>query len=382
MRVWWGIASLVVLIAMLVVVMLIANGGVNGDNGVDADIVVDADNGVNFVGGSVTLQPSRFSMFNRTHYYQIPPNPRGTLVVFPGCSRTGTGYWPVGTMPEATGFPEDVSHTKQALGRGLAILVLTPINQKTLCWTNEAGDYNQVPAMMIRFLEDNGLANKPVYIQGASSGGGLAIKLPATIAATNAKLRIDGIISEVSTNQSPLDKSGQRPAIPNFPPVVYIVMERDVQSQKDAQQYVATLVKNGVRAAMVVSPIRKIVPGYYAQRVPGITQAQSQTIVDTLKSIGLVDKNGGLLDDPKNFDKPGTVAHQWMTKLKKVVPDSKTFTLGSVRGSPIFQATAVAYAGHETVSDYTTAALLFFETKDDLGNLVQKYQVSVPTAWK
>ena len=51
------------------------------------------------------LRPQSFTAFNRTHYYQVPEQPRGTLVVFHGCGRAARAF-----------FPYDPEHCAECLG--------------------------------------------------------------------------------------------------------------------------------------------------------------------------------------------------------------------------------------------------------------------------
>lgn len=53
----------------------------------------------------------------------------------------------------------------------------------------------QVIATVSQFLKDHGLEGKPLFFAGASSGGTIALKLPATLFSQNSRLRIDGIIA-------------------------------------------------------------------------------------------------------------------------------------------------------------------------------------------
>lgn len=53
----------------------------------------------------------------------------------------------------------------------------------------------QVIATVSQFLRDHGLEGKPLFFAGASSGGTIALKLPATLSAQNSRLRVDGIIA-------------------------------------------------------------------------------------------------------------------------------------------------------------------------------------------
>lgn len=315
--------------------------------------------------GDVGLVPSTFSLFGRTHYYQVPPNPKGTLVFLHGCARSATGFWPASPKaPECTGFPEDVSRTIQALTAGYAMLAPTPQNPN-LCFSAADGDFEKLIPIIERFWALTGLKTKPLFLGGASAGGSVAVRFPGF---AKGKLQVDGMLLEVSTNQSP------KP-VPDYPPTVWVCMERDKESQREAKEHAAGLTQAKVGAAVVVSPTRKVTDTYFSDRMVSVTAAQSKQVVKGLRAIGLVDATGALTSNPKD----GMAA--WMNRLKPHMPAGQQFTLGSVRKSPVFQALAVAWAEHEHVADYTTAAIKFFEAdgKADMKELVARHTVNAPT---
>ena len=321
------------------------------------------------------MRPRKLQLMGRTHYYQLPKGAAiGTLVIFPGCARAATGFWPYapGTCPECTGFPEDVSQTKQALARGYAVLVLTPQDTKTLCWSSKR-DLKDALEIVEHFLAANALMSKPLYTLGASSGGGLALALGGYAQYAKSRVRVSGIVQEVATTQSPrVDTHTGK-----FPPVVWVVMERFPDERRAANVHVALLKRHGVPAAVVGSPIRRITPNYFSDRIPAITPAQSRQIGVALKRIGQIDADGNLLSDPK---KSG-----WDLKLRKLLPmmspTSKTLSL-VFRKSAVWQAMTLAYSKHEHTGDYTGAALAWFEGggKQDFAQLVERYRVRTPAA--
>lgn len=89
--------------------------------------------------------------------------------------------------PLRAGFPEHVSHTKQALAAGYNVVVMDPSDTRHLCWssTNNDGWSNDQPRVigtLMQLLQRRGLNSKPVYLWGASSGGTLALKMPLWLA--------------------------------------------------------------------------------------------------------------------------------------------------------------------------------------------------------
>ncbi|MBF0410068.1 MAG: carbohydrate-binding protein [Candidatus Riflebacteria bacterium] len=348
----------------------------NDGDGNDNDNNVSNDEVKDYSDTNSGLRPSKFNLFGRNHYFQIPPNPKGTVLFLHGSGRTSKGFWPsTPSAPECNAFPEDISHTKQILLQGYAMLAPTP-NDERYSWTHAKGDDKQIAAIVSKFLNEHNLENDPLYVMGASSGGGMAINLPELFQNTEPKLKVSGIVCEVATNQSPMDEDGI-PSARNFPPVVYVVMERDTESRKEATVHVKELKKNNIPAAVVLSPIRQITPAYYSNRMATVNPTLSEKIVDALKNSGILDQNGYLKSDPH-------ASSEWMAQVKKVVPNTKEFSMSPFSKSQIAQATGVAYARHEHVSDYTTAAIKYFESggEDDMDELVEQYKVDITASMK
>ena len=313
------------------------------------------------------IVPSTFVCESRTHYFQIPPNPKGTLVFLHGCCRTAQGFWPHSAKhPECYGFPEDVSHTKQALAKGYAILVPTPRDLQVLGWSFSAGDPAPLVVIIETFLKAHNLQSKPVILGGASAGGGLGVGLWAYFKdkRTPCPWKWAGIISEVSTHGVVPSKD------PSFPPTVYIVMERDTDSQAQAKEHLATLTASRVKCAMHVSPVRVIYPAFFSDRVPGVSPALSTQIVNALASMNALDKDSKLKVSPKDLP--------FRAALTKKVPAVGDLV---IKTSAIMQALLFAQGQHEHIGDYTTAALTFIESGGNFEALVQKLQVSKPTSF-
>ena len=308
--------------------------------------------------GNTGLRASKLQANGRTHYYQIPSNPKGLVVVFPGCSRSGPGFW-----PELLGFPQDVSHTKQILAKGYAILVLTPVDVQTMCWSGQGADPSQAVSTITDFMKANALTGKPVYFLGASSGAGMMVRMQDSLSKmAGLPWRVLGIISEVGTNAE-VGKS-------KFPPTVWVVMQRDAESQREAQSHVASLLARGIPAAFVVSPIRPITPTFFSDLMGSVSPAQSKAISAGMRTAGIVDASGGFTRDPKGD-------RGWTARLQKLLSFKVEF---SFNRSAMWQAILYAYAKHEHVANYTTAALTWFEggAKGSFADMAARYEVDKP----
>ena len=307
------------------------------------------------------LRPSRFKSHGRTHYFQMPPKqPRGLLVVMPGCARWGPGFWPHDKRecPECAGLTEDVCHTAQALARGYAILVAWPVDRAfpgQYCWSAK-DDFPSLVEVLRAFVKSQpGLKDKPIYAMGASSGGSVALRLPGKAAA--AGLRISGVLAEVATKLEVPDivrelRGGQ------YPPIVWVTMGANPTEIQRGRQRAREYRKYGP-AADVTSAPKPITPSYFADRHPRITAQQSADLVEGLKRAGVLRQDGTFATDPKKNK-------AWPAKLRREVPwlagaDQAVFALAPTKKSAILQAMLVAQANHEHVCDYLTAALAWFE---------------------
>ena len=313
------------------------------------------------------LNPSKFQAFGRTHYFQIPPQAKGLVVFFPGCARFPYGVWPKSaTCPECCGMPQDVSHTKQALRKGYAVLVLTPMLQTgplAGCWSMHGGvgDYPQVQSIVSSFIQQHGFKGKPLYVIGASSGGGLIQNL-----ARKVTFPIAGVISEVESHQDVPPKGS--------PPTVFVVMQRDPKGLVEAPQHVSGYQKAGIPAAWVMSPKRIVYPTFFSDLIVSVTPTQSQAAVASLKSSGILDAAGNILYDPHDDKKRS----KWLTPLTKIMSFGMSFNTNTV-----LQAMLFAYAHHEHVANYTTAALTWFEggCKQNFNSLVSTLSVDKPASF-
>ena len=307
------------------------------------------------------LDPSTFQAQGNTHYYQIPSNAKGLVIFFPGCARSARGFWPKSpSHPECAGMPEDVSHTKQALAKGYGVLALvaqTQSGQYKDCWRIGV-DIKWVPSVITSFLQQHGLKGKPVYIVGASSGGGFVQYLPKLIPGI-----VSGVISEVEAHATiPLKN----------PPTIFVVMQNDPKGIADASGHVATYRARGIPADYVVSAQRTVGPTFFSDLIVNVTPQQSQAAVTSLKSTGTIDGNGKFVRNPKD------TRGRWMPPLHKIMTFEDAFETNSV-----LQAMLFAYADHEHVANYTTAALTWFEggCKADFKSLAASLEVDKPASF-
>ena len=329
-----------------------------------------------FGGDDAELVPKKFASQGRTHYYQIPSDPKGLLLVLPGCARWGPGFWPhdKARCPECVGLTEDVSHTKQALARGYAVLVAWPVDRAfpgQYCWSAK-DDGDSLVAVLEDFVARNNLGGKPIYVMGASSGGSVALRMPSLLEWKRSKLTVSGVLAEVSTK---LEVSEMVRDMKYYPPVAWIAMGDNPGEIANAKKRVSDYSRFGP-AAMTVSPVRPVTDDYFSDRHPRITPTQSKELVAAMTAIGLLRPDGTFVYDFKKNK-------AWVKQLQQRVPWLKTspaYALGPTKSSAILQAMLVARAQHEHVSDFLTATLMWFESggKASFDALVKQYRVMKP----
>jgi hypothetical protein len=306
------------------------------------------------------LEPERLKLLGRVNYFQAPANPKGLVVFFPGCDRTGYGFWPNShKCPECAGLPEDVSDTKQVLAKGYAVLVLTAAGP-SICW-QQATDGDFVTKVMPQFMAMYPhYKTKPVYAWGASSGG--------TVMRHNLGVKISGIMAVVATTT---DIPSIIKSHTNHPPIAWITMS-DKKEIDTARQHVADYSKYG-RAAMATSAVKRITSTFFSDRCPPLTAAESSQMVAWLEKNGVIDSKGSLKINPKDN-------RSWLTKITAAFPflkNSKDFQTAPLPKASLLQELLVAQSHHEHTSEYTTAMLTWFESgaKGDFAELAKSCRV-------
>lgn len=317
------------------------------------------------------LAPSTIVIGRRTHYYQVPKDPRGTLFVFPGCARTGVGFWPYDARAcaQCAGLSEDVAHTKQALARGYAIVVFTAAG-KSFCWGG-ATDGEFIKTAIPQFLAKRPeLRGKPVYVMGASSGGGLMQRSLGDLG-----VRIDGCIALVatSTEVDQITRTFSRGEKP--PPIVWITMA-EAKEIATARALVAGYKRHAPAATVATKPHR-ITDTYFSDRHPLITPTQSAQMAAQMRKLRVIREDGSFTGDPKKN-------RAWLKQMTAALPflRTKNFPVAPFEKGVVLQAVMVAVARHEHVCDYLTAALMWLERggKTDFEPLARRYQVVRPAA--
>lgn len=325
------------------------------------------------------LKPYVDEGYGHRYYYQVPPNPRGTVIFIHACVHSGYNYWPYSPdCEECRGLPEELSHTLQALRLGYAVFTVSSSDRETGCWSwNNDGE--QVAALLNKWLDDWGMKDLPVYGAGISSGASFLLKLPRYI-------KLSGIVSE-ALGVDPEAWGADEAVGGEYPPTVYVSMEQDRDTAERIRENVQVLRDMGVPVQMIKVYPRQVYPTYFSDRDPWyINDTFSNEIAQGLYSIAMIDKQGNVIEDPRYTTRP------WLAELQKQVPALRgSGDAGLAPAFPdqqpqdvningVYSLMNLAFAWHEIISDYTTASILWFESKAkaNFQDLVDLYTYGLP----
>ncbi|KAL4441476.1 hypothetical protein ABPG77_001980 [Micractinium sp. CCAP 211/92] len=319
------------------------------------------------------LTVSKASKAGRQLYYEVPQAPVGVLAFFHGCAHNAYDLWPPQLgCEECRGLPGEVSHTKQALSLGYAVVAMNsldrsndPSKETYRCFSYSDDRESAVEALK-DIISDLELEDLPLYLAGVSSGGSFALKLLKDL---SGELEVSGVISEVLS----IDPDKDSYDFETWPPVAFIEMQKDTPTNERIERNQEVLAEAGVPAQIIHVPERAVYPTFFSDQAADISPQLSIKIVAALKQIGVLDEKGWLLDDPRH----GFDSLDWRAELKDRVPElssSKSVTYSiTPDASDVSELLNTAYSSHEIVGDYTTACLKWFEggASDDLEQLAQ-----------
>jgi hypothetical protein len=235
------------------------------------------------------LIPEKFNINHLEVYYQLPKNnnnPKGIVVLFHGCGHSATDWWPKSDKcTSCIGLPEEVAIVEYGLSLNYAMMAITSSNREHKCWQQVdiyhsteviKGFYDQI------FQGNNSI---PLHLIGASSGGGFAGFLAETE-------QLQPKVASLCVQISPMYI--KRPK--HNPPVIFIVMERDVYIHKMVVN-IATLLPN---SKILIAHPRIIANDYFYKYSKGIIDEESsKKIAEALKKAGMLNEKNMLITDPR-----------------------------------------------------------------------------------
>ena len=305
---------------------------------------------------------------------------KGLLFLAHGCEHSNLD-WFSRKSPECEdclGLPEESAIVEIALEMGLVAIAMSSSNRKTKCWSGL--DITPVALVLNELWHRFSSAEDvpppprlPLYAFGASDGGAFVSSLASPLQ-SRFGIRLDGFVSQIAAHLSLL-KEDEQDAVHDLCKV-YVTMNRDNRTDKAAQAMVEkcqsssttesnsgvnSTIKSNTQCQHIRLPPRRIVPSYFANRIQGISQAESEEMAKVLTEAGILGTdNGELIKEPRQSRK------QWTNALWSAAASASSILAFQKRGdrfipdrSPISEVLNVAWGFHEISRDGVREALEF-----------------------
>lgn len=315
--------------------------------------------GIRYQAATGAAVPRIQRIADRDVYWELPAAaPTAVLLFAHGCAHAGSDMWPAHpeTCPHCLGLPEEQRIREMALQRGYAVVAVSSGHATSKgkgCWSardeGSSDDLHAVAeAVQTLIHQEPMLRDLPIYALGASSGGGFVLMLPQTMQLAGICAQIMGVPPEAL-----------QPQLQQHPPTVFMHMPRDARMAAAVQQDIAVLQGSGVPVEEVQVAPRAVTPQFLQLHSSGaIPRDMAVGIVDALRSGGLIDASGLLVEDPRRTEWKAAVGAVTHANLE---PDS----------SSLAELLKVAWAGHEIVSSGVASALTWLQSGGGKGALLQ-----------
>lgn len=281
--------------------------------------------------------------------WQLPPpsSPlRAALFAAPGCTIRATDFFDASPgCPRCTGLPEERRFTRAALSRGYAVLA---VSSRAKCWSlDDAGggeDGSELAAVqsIIKWWTTEKypqLAGLPLFGIGASSGGYFLSALAARVKFSSVTVMIAegvyGAMAEIPTG---------------YPPALFVHMPKDTERARLVAESMDKLREKHVDVREIQCDDFAVSAEFLAERVPGLTWAFANALVDMLRRKGFVDEKGMLKKDGRR------------TPWKEAAEEAKVLPERFGLERHVTEELNVAYAYHEFTSLKNTEIFQWFES--------------------
>lgn len=285
--------------------------------------------------------------------WQLPPAstpPRAVLFAAPGCTIRATDFFDASPgCPRCRGLPEERRFTREALARGYAVLV---VSSRAECWSldaaageGEGGSELAAVASIIKWWTEEKfpqLAGLPVVGIGASSGGYF-------VSALAAKVKFSSIVVMIA--EGVYGSMGDIPA--GYPSALFVQMPKDAQTARAVTTSIGMLKAKRVDVRDIRCEHFAVSAEFLAERVPGLTRAVADALVDVLRRKGFVDEKGFLKNDGRS------------TPWKKAAEEAKILPEGFQLERHVTEELNLAYAFHEFTSLKNAEIFQWFESHMD-----------------
>ncbi|GJN19401.1 hypothetical protein PR202_gb06678 [Eleusine coracana subsp. coracana] len=286
--------------------------------------------------------------------WQLPPAatpPRAVLFAAPGCTIRATDFFDTSPgCPRCSGLPEERRFTRAVLARGYAVLV---VSSRAECWSlddaapgegekgNDSSELAAVASIIKWWTQEKfpQLAGLPLVGIGASSGGYF-------VSALAAKVRFSSIAVMIAEGVY-----GTMGDIPTwYPPALFMHMPKDAERARDVAASIGTLKAKRVDVREIKCDQFAVSAEFLAERVPGLTRAVADALVDVLRRKGFVDEKGFLKKDGRR------------TPWKKAAEEAKVLPEGFRLERHVTEELNLAFAFHEFTSLKNAEIFEWFES--------------------
>ncbi len=301
---------------------------------------------------------------------------KGLLFLAHGCGHSNLDWFSKATpeCEDCVGLPEETAIVKTALDMGLVAIATSASSWSTKCWTGlditpvalvlnelwhrfslEEGTSLSIKRRSLRQTDLSQPVRLPLYAFGASSGGAFVSMLASPLL-SRFGIRLDGFVSQIAAHLPTYEEEEKDP---HKLCKVYVTMNKDIKTDRAAEARVHKCVSEDEhdRCKHIRLPDLPIHPSYFADRISGISTAESFEMVKVLTKGGFLNpETGELIVDPrKNHE-------DWSRTLHQASSPALTFTKGDslvADQSPIFEVLNVAWGYHEMAREGVQEALEF-----------------------
>uniref|UniRef100_A0A0D9VE24 Alpha/beta hydrolase fold-3 domain-containing protein n=1 Tax=Leersia perrieri TaxID=77586 RepID=A0A0D9VE24_9ORYZ len=280
--------------------------------------------------------------------WQLPPTtpPRAAVFVAPGCTIRATDFFDASPRcPRCTGLPEERRFTAEALRRGYAVLA---VSSRAECWSlDAAGDGTELAAVesIVNWWVNEKhphLAGLPLVGIGASSGGYFLSALAARVRLSSVVIMIaEGVFSAMESIPS------------RYPPALFVHMPKDDERAREVESSMVKLRTSSIVVGEIRCEEFAVSAQFLAARIPALTRAVADGLVNVLRRKGFVDEKGFLRKDGRSIP--------W----KKAAEEAKVLPEGFRLERHVTEELNLAYAYHEFTSLKNGEIFDWFESHMD-----------------
>ena len=290
-----------------------------------------------------------------------PPAALGILLLTHACGHSAKEWFPKSlSCPKCLGLPESMSIVDAARSQlnRFAILAVTAGDEASRCFSYE--DAKPVADIIKTFrAEQNLRRDTRIFGLGVAAGGSFLSMIARRLEFAALSLQAASIRNAF--------------IVDGFPPIEFLVLEKDTFTTTATQKNLALLRKRGIDSFSRQCVTRRIYGTYFSDRTgEQISALVSKRIFHALRQATLIDADGFLRRDPR--------ATNWGHVVSRSLSSEKAEDLlGTPETSALHQLLNIAWAAHETCGEQIQETMVFFKKHDiALSNSASRPQVPNP----